>query len=98
MQKTDGMLPNARPIPAEKRVIPVLILKDPVQVPNICEKKYSGCSKFILQEHSFSDASQSSNSSESCSECESSSEFESDIIHHRIETKNQAVLAAGASK
>jgi len=53
MQKTDGMLPNAwsfmstttnkqiavRPIPAKKRVIPVLKLKDPVQVPNICEKK-----------------------------------------------------------
>jgi hypothetical protein len=25
-------------------------------------------------------------------------EFQSDIIHHRIETKIQAVLAAGASK
>ena len=25
-------------------------------------------------------------------------EIQSDIIHHRIETKNQAVLAAGASK
>jgi hypothetical protein len=39
MQKTDGMLPNARPIPAKKRVIAVLKLKDPVQVPNICEKE-----------------------------------------------------------
>ena len=39
MQKTDGMLPNARPIPAKKRVIPVLKLKDPVQVPNICGKE-----------------------------------------------------------
>jgi hypothetical protein len=39
MQKTDGMLPSPRPIPAKKRVIPVLKLKDPVQVPNICEKE-----------------------------------------------------------
>ena len=39
MQKTDCMLPNARPIPAKNRVIPVLKLKDPVQVPNICEKE-----------------------------------------------------------
>ncbi len=39
MPKTDGMLPNARPIPAIKRVMPVLKLKDPVQVPNICEKE-----------------------------------------------------------
>ncbi len=34
---TDGVLPNARPIPAKKRVIPVLKLKEPVQVPNICK-------------------------------------------------------------
>ncbi len=39
MQKNDGMLPNARPIPAKKRVIPVLKLKHPVQVPNICENE-----------------------------------------------------------
>jgi hypothetical protein len=39
MPKIDGMLPNARPIPAKKRVIPVLKLKDPVQVPNIGEKE-----------------------------------------------------------
>ena len=39
MQKTDGMLPSPRPIPAKKRVIPVLKLKHPAQVPNICEKE-----------------------------------------------------------
>ena len=36
---TESMLPSPRPIPAKKRVIPVLKLKDPVQVPNICEKE-----------------------------------------------------------
>ncbi len=42
MQKTDGMLPNAVQCTSnscKKRVIPGLKLKEPVQVPNICEKE-----------------------------------------------------------
>jgi hypothetical protein len=65
----------------KKRVIPVLIQKHPAGpgAEYLREKNSSGYSKvicsFILQEESFSDCSQSSDSSESCSEFEFSSDF-----------------------